>query len=105
MSATSAKDIRAFLETYLTEKLRGQGRDLPVDLPDDCDLLLTGIIDSVGLLELITAVQMYCEREIDFEGLDPESMTVLGPFCRYVSEQMDVTGNYGRSRGAEISMV
>ena len=94
MSATSAKDVRTFLESYLTEKLREQGRDMPVDLPDNCDLLLTGIIDSVGLLELIGAVQKYCEREIDFEGLDPESMTVLGPFCRYVSEQ---TASNGRN--------
>ena len=88
MSVTSARDVRMFLESYLTEKLREQGRDMPVDLPDDCDLLLSGIIDSVGLLELITAVQKYCDREIDFEGLDPESMTVLGPLCRYISEQM-----------------
>ena len=88
MGVTSAKDVWMFLESYLTEKLREQGRDMPVDLPDDCDLLLSGIIDSVGLLELITAVQKYCDREIDFEGLDPESMTVLGPLCRYISQQM-----------------
>jgi acyl carrier protein len=92
MIAASAKDVRVFLESHLTEQLRAQGRDMPVDLPDDCDLLLTGIIDSVGLLELIGAVQKYCEREIDFEGLDPESMTVLGPFCRYVSQQMANNG-------------
>jgi acyl carrier protein len=92
MRATTVKDVRMFLESYLTEKLREQGRDMPVDLPDDCDLLLSGIIDSVGLLELISAVQKYCDREIDFEGLDPESMTVLGPLCRYISKQMDNNG-------------
>ena len=92
MRATTVKDVRMFLESYLTEKLREQGRDMPVDLPDDCDLLLSGIIDSVGLLELISAVQKYCDREIDFEGLDPESMTVLGPLCRYISKQMDNHG-------------
>ena len=92
MRATTVKDVRMFLESYLTEKLREQGRDMPVDLPDDCDLLLSGIIDSVGLLELISAVQKYCDREIDFEELDPESMTVLGPLCRYISKQMDNNG-------------
>lgn len=92
MSATTVKDVRMFLESYLTEKLREQGRDMPVDLPDDCDLLLSGIIDSVGLLELIGAVQKFCDREIDFEGLDAESMTVLGPLCRYISEQMAANG-------------
>ena len=76
MRATTVKDVRMFLESYLTEKLREQGRDMPVDLPDDCDLLLSGIIDSVGLLELIGAVQKFCDREIDFEGLDAESMRI-----------------------------
>ena len=76
MRATTVKDVRMFLESYLTEKLREQGRDMPVDLPDDCDLLLSGIIDSVGLLELIGAVQKFCHREIDFEGLDAESMRI-----------------------------
>ena len=92
MRATPVKDVRMFLESYLTEKLREQGRDMPVDLPDDCDLLLSGIIDSVGLLELIGAVQKFCDREIDFEGLDAESMTVLGPLCRYISAQMGDNG-------------
>jgi acyl carrier protein len=92
MRATTVKDVRMFLESYLTEKLREQGRDMPVDLPDDCDLLLSGIIDSVGLLELIGAVQKFCDREIDFEGLDAESMTVLGPLCRYISAQMGDNG-------------
>lgn len=92
MTAASTKDVRMFLESYLTQKLREQGREMPVDLPDDCDLLLSGIIDSVGLLELISAVQKYCDREIDFEGLEPESMTVLGPLCRYISENMSTNG-------------
>jgi acyl carrier protein len=92
MTAASTKDVRMFLESYLTQRLREQGREMPVDLPDDCDLLLSGIIDSVGLLELISAVQKYCDREIDFEGLEPESMTVLGPLCRYISENMSNNG-------------
>ena len=68
MRATTVKDVRMFLESYLTEKLREQGRDMPVDLPDDCDLLLSGIIDSVGLLELIGAVQKFCDRVLLLEG-------------------------------------
>jgi len=29
----------------------------PGDLADDCDLLLSGMIDSLGLLDLVTAIQ------------------------------------------------
>ena len=40
------------------------------------------------LLEVLTAVNQYYGREIDFEALDPEQMTVIGPLCRYISDEM-----------------
>jgi acyl carrier protein len=42
----------------------------------------------LGLLDLITAFQEHCGREIDFDALDPEQMTVVGPLCDFVSAQM-----------------
>ena len=88
MSTTNSDDVRLFLMNYLARKLKDQGRDLPLDFSDDCDLYLSGYIDSLGLLELLTAIQQYIGREIDFEALDPEQMTIVGPLCRFVSRQM-----------------
>lgn len=88
MSATTTTEIRAFLQQYVAEKCLAGGKNPPAELADDCDLLLSGMIDSLGLLEMMTAIQQHCQREIDFEGLDPEQLTVVGPLCRYVSEQM-----------------
>ena len=88
MSAVTPADVRTFISEFLQKKLEGQGGAVPSDLPDDYDLLLSGTIDSLGLLELVTATNEHYGREIDFEGLDAEQMTVVGPFCRYVSEQM-----------------
>ena len=88
MNTVTSEDVRLFLKDYLTEKLATQGKEIPPDLPDNCDLLLSGIIDSLGLLELVTAIQQFCGSEIDFEPLDPEQMTIVGPLCRHVSEQM-----------------
>jgi len=88
MSVVTAADVRIFLSEFLQKKLEGQTGDVPADLPDDYDLLLSGTIDSIGLLELVTATSEHFGREIDFDGLDAEQMTVVGPFCRYVSEQM-----------------
>ena len=84
----SSEQIRTFLQQYILEKSAAAGRDMPVELPDDCDLLLSGMIDSLGLLDLMTALQRHCQTEIDFEALDPEQLTVVGPLCRYVSEQL-----------------
>lgn len=88
MSAMSPDNVRVFLTNYLIHKLKAHGLDLSNDLPNDCDLLLSGYIDSLGLLELLTAIQEYFGREIDFEALDPEQMTVVGPLCKFVAEQM-----------------
>ncbi len=88
MSAFSPDDVRMFLTGFIQKRLSAQGQDLPNHLSDDCDLLLSGVIDSLGLLELVTALNQHYGREIDFEALDPEKMTIIGPLCRYVSEEM-----------------
>jgi acyl carrier protein len=71
--------------------LRGQGREVPADLSDDCDLLLSGYVDSLGLLELMTAIQDHFGREIDFDELDAEQMTIVGPLKRFVAEKLAKT--------------
>jgi len=86
------EDVRGFLANYLEEKFRGQGSKVTV-LPDNCDLLLDGWIDSFDLLQLLLALRNHYGRDIDFEGLAPEEMTIVGPLCRYVSEQVGSSVN------------
>ena len=88
MNEASSDQIRTFLQQYILEKSRAGGKNAPGELADDCDLLLSGMIDSLGLLDLMSAIQQHCQKEIDFESLDPEQLTVVGPLCRYVSEQL-----------------
>lgn len=88
MNQFDPQSLRAFLHDYICERLVSQGRDGPKCLRDDCDLLLSGVIDSLGLLGLITAFQEHCGREIDFDALDPEQMTIVGPLCDFVAAQM-----------------
>jgi acyl carrier protein len=88
MIEASSEQIRAFLQQYIVERSVAGGQEKPGELADDCDLLLSGMIDSLGLLDLMGAIQQHCQREIDFEALDPEQLTVVGPLCRFVSEQL-----------------
>ena len=88
MSEIGSEQIRVFLQQYVAEKSLAGGKETPGELSDDCDLLLSGMIDSLGLLDLMSAIQQHCQREIDFEALDPEQLTVVGPLCRFVSEQL-----------------
>ena len=85
MTSVDPDDVRRFVVDHLGEQLRLQGRSLPQELPDDYDLLLSGTIDSLDLLELLSAVSEQFGDDIDFEALDPDELTVLGPLCRYVA--------------------
>jgi acyl carrier protein len=91
MSAVTADEVQSFLREYVGKNLREQGRDVPPELADDCDLLLSGYIDSLGLLELMTALQDHFGREIDFGELDAEQMTIVGPLRKFVAEQLSKT--------------
>lgn len=82
------QEVQGVLIDQITAQLHEQGRAIAVDdLHDDCDLLLSGLIDSLGLLELTAALDDYCGFELDFDALDPERMTVIGPLCDFVVAQ------------------
>jgi acyl carrier protein len=83
MRHITAAEVRAFLVERYASALSSAGVSLD-SLPDDYDLLERGIIDSIGILEMIGAVEAEFEIELDLEHLDAESLTKIGPFCRHV---------------------
>ena len=88
MSNATVTDVRNFINNYLAKKFEANGRGAMQDLPEDCDLLLSGVIDdSIGFLDLLLAIEEFTGKEIDFEILDAEEMSVVGPLCRFVAEQ------------------
>lgn len=90
MSELTRDQVKLFLQNYLDRRLEARGAGRCSALPDDCDLLLSGLIDSLGLLELVTATEEFCGCEIDFETLDPDAMTVVGPLCTFILQQARV---------------
>ena len=88
MSGPTTDDVRAFFGAFLNQKLQDRGQRPLRDLPDDYDLLLSGALDSLAFVEMMMAAGEHFDREIDFEYLDPEQMTLIGPLCLFVSEQL-----------------
>lgn len=82
--ATPEEDVATVVLTVILEEISHHGH-APQALNDDTDLVGSGLIDSFGLLELIGAVEDRLSMEIDFEALDADELTVVGPFCRYVA--------------------
>jgi len=85
MNAYKAEDIRKHILRRYSEQLSANGMALDA-VPDDYDLMTAGVIDSLGFIEMISALEEEFNLEIDFEGLDADEMTIIGPFCRYVEK-------------------
>jgi acyl carrier protein len=45
-----------------------------------------GIIDSIGLINLFGAIGDHFDIEVDFDDMDTEYLTVVGPVCHYIAE-------------------
>ena len=81
-------DVRSALLEALVEPLTAVGRD-PAAVPDDLDLLVEGVIDSFGLLELISTLETRYATALDFSELPPEELTVVGPLTRHLAAQIE----------------
>jgi acyl carrier protein len=85
MSVITADTIKKFILGKFEPVLQNHG--LSTDkISDDFDLFAEGIVDSVGVLNLITDVEKAFDVKLDMELMDAEQLTVLGPFCRYAAE-------------------
>jgi acyl carrier protein len=80
----TAASIRRFLLDKYREPIEALGMT-SVDLPDNFDLLLSGVIDSFGILEMISALEEEFRIQLDLATLDAEQITILGPLSRYVA--------------------
>jgi len=82
----SVEDVRSLVLEKLQPSLEAKGLR-PEDIPDNYDLLTEGVIDSMGILQLISEVEARFRITVDFEDLDPENLTVIGPFCRHIAKK------------------
>ena len=86
MTYVAADAVRSFVLERVADPLRA--KDLtPEQVPDDFDLLTEGVIDSLGVLEMVSEVEQHFGLEVDFEELDAADMTRVGPFSRYVADK------------------
>ncbi len=83
MTTTAATDVRAFLLEQYAEPLARHGVSAE-QVSDGFDLLREGIIDSLGILDMVAAIEERFGMTIDFENMDAEQLTRVGALSRYV---------------------
>jgi acyl carrier protein len=84
MDVTS-DNVREFLLTRYSEPITAMQLNLAV-LSDDFDFLLNGVIDSLGILEMVSAIEAEFRIQLDLALLDAEDITRIGPLARYIAE-------------------
>jgi acyl carrier protein len=85
MSATET-DVREFVLGRFGTQLREAGIDAAT-ISDDTDLFDSGVVDSLGVVELIAVVSDRFGIDDEWDDFDPDDLLVIGPFCRYVAQK------------------
>ncbi len=103
MNSILAEKVRSFVLNRLTDPLTAKGL-APQDVPDDFDLLSEGVIDSLGIVELIATVQDEFRIEVDFDDLNAEELTVIGSLCRYIAQKGAASGNSDKAAYSKLDI-
>ncbi len=86
MTEVSPAEVRSFLLQHLDDRLEAVGLSHQ-EVPDAFDLLATGTIDSMGLIELLGAIEDRFGVTADLGELDPDDIGLIGPFCDHISNR------------------
>jgi acyl carrier protein len=84
MSVPNKEEIRSFILHLHSDKLTAKGLQANA-VPENYDLLEEGLIDSMGVLELVSALEERFKIRIDLETIDINQLTIIGPFSEHVS--------------------
>jgi acyl carrier protein len=82
---TKPDEIRNLILSCLENSSSVAGLSLR-EMSDDFDMLEEGIIDSIGFMRLIAELEERLGVRIDFDGLDPTQLTVVGSLSRHIAE-------------------
>ena len=76
--------VRTFLIQRFQDKLTASGIDLAA-VPADLDLYREGIIDSLGMLEMIMALHDNFGAKLDYVNMPPEDLTNIDKLAGHVA--------------------
>jgi acyl carrier protein len=95
MNEVSRNSVRQFLLTRYAQPIEQLGMDAD-EVPDDFDFLLSGVIDSFGILEMISSIEEEFGIQLDMATLDAEEITILGPLSQHVAQNTEADLSAGK---------
>ncbi len=103
MTDITPDNVRQFLLAKYSQPIKSMGLD-PAELPDSFDFLLSGIIDSFGVLEMITLIEDEFRIQLDMASIDAEQITILGPLSYYIASiaHREARGQAAQGLGVDL---
>lgn len=86
MQPATAEVVREAILDRVVEQLAAKGLT-PSDVPPTFDLLLEGVIDSFGVVEMIVMLEQRFAVEFDFDELPADDLTKVGVLSEYVERK------------------
>jgi acyl carrier protein len=86
VTRATAEVVHELILERLDEQLAAKGLT-PSDVPPSFDLLLEGVIDSFGVVEIIMLLEERFGIEFDFDELPADDLTRIGPLSEYVERK------------------
>jgi acyl carrier protein len=86
MQPAMAQLVRDAILDRVAEELAAKGLT-PSDVPASFDLLLEGVIDSFGVVEMVMMLEQRFEIEFDFDELPADDFTKIGALSEYVERK------------------
>jgi len=85
--SASTSQVRDYILERLVSGVGTREFD-PDDVTDDFDLLTDAGFDSLGFVELLTALEDRFGGEIDLSGADPSTVTMLKALSEHVAANL-----------------
>ena len=86
MSPATAEAVREAILDRVAEQLAAKGLT-PSDVPPSFDLLLEGVIDSFGVVEMILMLEQRFAVEFDLDELPADDLTNVDALAEYVQRK------------------
>jgi acyl carrier protein len=95
MRVVQEEELIDLIERWI-RSTRDAGRSGPVEMTQETDLIASGILDSLGFIELMLYVETITGEKIDLNDADPKDFTTMRGLCRTI---------LGKHDGAEVGRV
>jgi len=84
MTRSSVADVRSMILMCVRTAMDAHGLTAS-ELTDEVDLRTSGLVDSLGFVQLLAEIEVQLGQPVDLGDMDADELTVLGPLAAHIA--------------------